>query len=145
MTDTPRCEPPRELRGVDGWHWLDGDRPIVARWYAASDYAGECWRINATQYSGEGAHKRGYRHIAPVTPPAEVDALRLALENMERDMLHEHQDAVDQYARAATLRATVARLVVALEESDAALVDWIADAAHETLTAAIARAKGDGV
>lgn len=76
MTDTPRCEPREELRGADGWHWLDGDRPIVARWYAARDYAGECWRINATQYSGEGAHKRGYRYIAPITPAAEVDALR---------------------------------------------------------------------
>ena len=64
-----RCEPPGHLRWVDGWHWLDGDQPIVAYWSAASDYVGASWRIDSTQYSSQGAHKHGYRYLAPVAAP----------------------------------------------------------------------------
>ena len=83
MTDeTPRCEPPPELRDRDGWHWVDADRPIVAFWYAATDWSSECWRINSTQYSPQGAQKRGYRYVAPAIPPAVVAALVEALEGL---------------------------------------------------------------
>jgi hypothetical protein len=70
-----RCEPPGQLRWVDGWHWLDGDQPIVAYWSAASDYHPEYWRIDSMQYSSQGAHKHGHRYLAPVATPAEVEAL----------------------------------------------------------------------
>lgn len=83
MTDeTPRCEPPPELRGHDWFHWLEADAPTIGRWYAATDFSGEAWRINSHQRSAQGAHRAGYRYLAPVTPPAVVAALVKALEGM---------------------------------------------------------------
>jgi hypothetical protein len=43
MTD--RCEPPPELRGVDGWHWVeDSGRIVAALWIADCDGLGTpCW------------------------------------------------------------------------------------------------------
>jgi hypothetical protein len=62
---------------------MDADCTIVARWYAATDWSSECWRINSTQYSPQGAQKRGYRYLAPVAPPDLVRELVEALKAVE--------------------------------------------------------------
>lgn len=66
-----RCEPPEELRGVDGWHWLetlDGRARFCHRWWKARGVWG--WAtIDARSLTG-------MRYLAPVATPAEVEALR---------------------------------------------------------------------
>lgn len=79
MTDA-RCEPPPELRGKDGWHWLvlmvnDGpSRPFAQRWHP--DRAGSDSEWGASYLSPSAAYLRGYRYLSPVHTPAEVAALR---------------------------------------------------------------------
>ena len=76
-TDPPRCEPPEELRGVDGWHWVK-----------AGDNPSECWRWSengrywqsTSAFSVRQASSYGYRYVAPVTAAATVAALAEALE-----------------------------------------------------------------
>lgn len=75
MTDA-RCEPPEELRGRDGWHWM--------RNKIGSD--GLAWWCSSRQdwtFAGRGKAESpatiaalGYTHIAPVLTPAEAAALR---------------------------------------------------------------------
>jgi len=76
-----RCEPPEELRGQDGWHWVDADRPLICQWLCADEYQrDEMWKMpSANLYSPESAYRRGYRYLAPVTTPAEVERLRADL------------------------------------------------------------------
>ena len=76
-----RCEPPEEFRGQDGWHWVDADRPLICQWLCADEYQrDEMWKMpSANLYSPESAYRRGYRYLAPVTPPAEVERLRADL------------------------------------------------------------------
>ena len=74
-----RCEPPEELRGVDGWHWLH--HPGWGEWparYSAPCHAGvwPIWQCPDSNWTTPAAHREGWRYLAPVTPPAEVDALR---------------------------------------------------------------------
>ena len=65
-----RCEPPEHLRWVDGWHWLN-DCPV--RWRADQQE----WEWNEDEWvPPKVAYYAGYRYIAPVSTPAEVDALR---------------------------------------------------------------------
>ena len=76
---TERCEPPPELRGVDGWHWVQdrtGD-PVVRRWLAGPYPA---WRHLSMPSTAELAYQAGYRYVAPVTAAATVAALAEALE-----------------------------------------------------------------
>jgi hypothetical protein len=80
-SDTPRCEPPEELRGRDGWHWVgheNGETPLLATWENPEWWpdTGGAWRIGSWLYMPEPTHKKGFRYIAPVATPAEVDALR---------------------------------------------------------------------
>lgn len=65
-----RCEPPEELRGVDGWHWLHDDCPVF--WIADQ---GE-WDWGNDEFRPPDDMPAGYRYLAPVTPHHEVDALR---------------------------------------------------------------------
>ena len=107
-----RCEPPPELRGVDGWHAFKmstGDATGIDCWYWVTrehypDIPNECsgsWtkeplRENAEfvwDFSDYGVTVHEY--LCPVATPAEVEALRA-----ERD----------------TLRARVARLEQALDQ-----------------------------
>ena len=80
MTD--RCEPPPELRGVDGWYWVCGRSGLTmpAHWYASPrDGIEPLWRNLFTQQTGTPAWAAAeweWRYIAPVATPAEVDALR---------------------------------------------------------------------
>lgn len=76
-----RCEPPEELRGVDGWHWVqaDADRLHPAKWSVHDEWwdlihiSGSAWEIG----------QLGYRYVAPVATPAEVKALRARVERLE--------------------------------------------------------------
>jgi hypothetical protein len=71
-----RCEPPAELRNRNGWHWLKygGDRnrflPDPALW--KRNY----WEVCGAKYSVTDACGFGWRYLAPVLTPAEVEALR---------------------------------------------------------------------
>jgi len=88
MTDETRCEPPPELRGVDGWHWVQAPvgEPHLARWHAAErDDVEPLWTSTHHVYSGTPRYvvrEWGWRYIAPVTPPAVVAALVEALEGL---------------------------------------------------------------
>jgi hypothetical protein len=78
---TARCEPPEELRGVDGYDLLAdnrGEEEIRKR--RRSDHAGMYgWNTGTGWISYDTATAIGWRYLAPVTPPAEVAALRSAL------------------------------------------------------------------
>ena len=151
MTD--RCEPPEELRGVDGWHWVQHGSvapPTMASWEMPEWWpeTGGAWRIGSHLYMPKPAHQKGWRYLAPVTPPAEVEALRAELERermrlaacgvvalsdtpasaqRNRDMLPEYRSAsCDDVARRVdecmALRATVAQMRAALEPFSRATV-----------------------
>ena len=78
MTET-RCEPPEELRGVDGWHWVEwtptGEtepyNPVAIWWDA--EVLGWCPDLPKCADTRELAE---YRYLSPVLTPAEVAALR---------------------------------------------------------------------
>ena len=79
MTD--RCEPPEELRGVDGWHWVQ--LPFVAvptpiAWMRNPDNQEREWRMPSSPafVSGESKTAQTWRYLSPVLTPAEADALR---------------------------------------------------------------------
>ncbi len=61
-----KCEPPEELRGVDGWHWVqwNNDAPECALW------------IGGFSWEHEDFGDRGWRYISPILTPTESDALR---------------------------------------------------------------------
>lgn len=88
MTDEKRCEPPPELRGVDGWHWVQAPvgEPHLARWHAAErDDVEPLWTSTHHVYAGTpryAVREWGWRYLAPVTPPATVTALVDALEGL---------------------------------------------------------------
>lgn len=70
-----RCEPPEELRGVDGWHWLTEHNPVL--WIADRQE----WEWGEDDWvTPDAAYRYGYRYLAPVTTPAIVRALVEALE-----------------------------------------------------------------
>jgi len=72
-----RCEPPEELRGVDGWHWLTEHNPVL--WIA--DW--QDWEWGEDDWvTPEAAYRYGYRYLAPVATPAEVAALRAELKRL---------------------------------------------------------------
>lgn len=133
MTD--RCEPPEELRGVDGWHWVDrhglGDPELLAwrRNSANGDF--EWWydRGGARFISGESQTASYWHYEGAALTPAEVAALReerdaaVAEERRVREAwtadaseLYEQRDTI------ATLRAENERMRDALEWSHAAFV-----------------------
>ena len=84
-----RCEPPEELRGVDGWHWVQAPvgEPHLARWHAAErDDVEPLWTSTHHVYSGTpryAVREWGWRYVAPVTPPAIVTALVDALQYLQ--------------------------------------------------------------
>lgn len=72
---TERCEPPEELRGVDGWHWLmpPSEEPEVGYWNAGSVR----WLFSGVEdsYPSDAMPDDRYRYIAPVASPGDVAAL----------------------------------------------------------------------
>lgn len=88
MSDALRCEPPPELRGVDGWHWVK--LPFVAvptpiAWMLNQDNQEREWKMPSSPafVSGESKTAQTWHYLAPVTPPAEVEALRAELKRCE--------------------------------------------------------------
>lgn len=75
---TEKCEPPPELRGVDGWHWVanSAGKEVPIRWNAGVSG----WWDDPVPIGPEYAHRDGYRYLAPCPPPATVAALVEALE-----------------------------------------------------------------
>ena len=73
---TARCEPPPEWRDRDGWHeWSDAGQPYYAFWH----YSHQSW-YTAWFLGGVQTENMAGSYTAPVTPHAEVEALRADLE-----------------------------------------------------------------
>ena len=135
MSDTQRCEPPEDLRGVDGWHSIAlphaevkrlGIDYAVARW-AATTKIWECMPHTELFYTTSiEAFAFGYRYLAPVTPPADVAALRAERDDWKRLCFIAEPEM-------AAMRADVAALVEALEKIRAAGCGFSAAIAHEAL------------
>ena len=103
--DTPaRCEPPPELAGMDGWHWVEAPaikQLFIRRWWRArGDW---CWA------DMDERTLRSFRYLTPVTPLAEVDALRA-------EVMRASTECADAMAYVVALRARVARLEEALRD-----------------------------
>lgn len=133
MSGQMRCEPQPEWRNRDGWHWVQDVSgyfvPTCARWQFNG---GGIWVFGGTQTARPSyAYRTGYRYLAPVATPAEVDALRA-----ERDELAEgkrlaiagqnhNAKLVEQRdAELAALRARVERLEAALRGLVADVADY---------------------
>lgn len=107
-----RCEPPPELRGKDGWHWvtLEGSkRQFTAFW--RSQY----WWDGLNKTRADSAYARSWRYLSPALTPAEVAALRA-----ERDAAVEARDIYTAAVKLAdneitTLRGEVENLRAALK------------------------------
>ena len=90
MADTEaRCEPPPELRERDGWHWVETPAKTrhIARWFSAHKPDIEPLWVSehlAHATTGWAAKEWGWRYIAPVATPAEVDALRAEADEWKR-------------------------------------------------------------
>lgn len=93
MTDKKRCEPPEEMRGSDGEHFVCGPNGLlfVALWHAAPHAGIEpLWHNAARTSTGTpawAANEWGWRYVAPVAPPATVASLVEALEKTERQLV----------------------------------------------------------
>ena len=130
-----RCEPPEELRGVDGWHWLT--HPKWGEWptrYSASCHAGvwPIWQCPDSNWTTPAAHREGWRYLATVATPAEVDALQAeASEWCQKAQLFED--------RIHKLRAELAAAREALRAAGAAMEALHPDAAGDMSDADYAR------
>ena len=133
MTDA-RCEPPLELRGKDGWHWV--------QWTQTPGYEVECQQWFAEDggfWGSDDIHMEGWRYLSPVLTPAEVAALRAERDaawnevEREREKYKADMAALVEVARwsqrsglqdaeLTTLRAEVEKLREALEWSHSAFV-----------------------
>lgn len=132
MSDAPRCEPPEELRGVDGWHWVDrhglGDAELLAWRQNPSNEEFEWWydRGGARFISGESKTASYWTYISPVLTPAEAAALRAERDAFQREAAWRENDQRSEAAKWATESATLRARVAVLE---GALRDIISDAA----------------
>jgi len=76
---TRKCAPPPELLGESGWYWVTGPHTTGPLYWvgARGAYTGQ-WQRDGDDQSPEEAYRIGCRYIGPVTPHAEVEALRAA-------------------------------------------------------------------
>lgn len=120
-----RCEPPEELRGVDGWHWVEApaiQMCFVRRWWRARGQW--CWA------DMDERTLRSFRYLAPVATPAEVDALRAeASEWCQKAQLFED--------RFHNLRAEISRLRFVLADIEMCHVLGVSRAGSEAEQAAL--------
>lgn len=66
-----RCEPPEELRGQDGWHWIADDQGLeVSQWIADAD---AWWYIDYFK-SPEKMTGWGFSYFCPVPTPDQISA-----------------------------------------------------------------------
>jgi len=93
-----RCEPPPEWRHMR-WHMLEADveplgwwPPKTAVWQAPAAWMGDTlgWSNDfGLGFDGpEEAAEKGWRYIAPVTPPTTVAALVEALERIAESQVY---------------------------------------------------------
>jgi hypothetical protein len=94
MTDT-KCEPPEELRGRDGWHWVQwgSDAPECQRWRKTGHWYGQHMGLP------------DWRYLAPAATPATVRALVEALEEVERQCVKHNINGIGNIGHAALARA----------------------------------------
>lgn len=112
-----RCEPPPELRGVDGWHWVQrtSDPPVVLWWVPGiQGFDGRWLTYGGNQLLPFSMAEDGWRYVAPVATPDEVEALRA-----ERDAARTAAAVARGHVAAndvviATLRARVSKMEGAL-------------------------------
>jgi hypothetical protein len=120
MTDTPRCEPPEELRGRDGWHWLSrqGCEPELIRWHLANDGETWLWSVPGLGTAGRAwMVAQGFRYIAPVATPAEGAVLRAERDELRAEKAELVESVEAALRQRANLRAEVARLREAIESA----------------------------
>lgn len=70
MSDAPKCEPPPDLRGVDGWHWVQcaDEQPRLLRWI---------WdRRSRMGFWGPWVDVKHYCYLSPALTPTEAATLR---------------------------------------------------------------------
>lgn len=72
-----RCEPPEELRGVDGvWYWVKsqhGDAPVAAMWSAPR----QVWAVlSDTTRTPEEMRSSGYAAVCPIPTPSALAAAK---------------------------------------------------------------------
>lgn len=111
-----RCEPPEELRGVDGWHWLElhgMTEPAPYRWQHEGIWCGLERHGSAVRPAWAG--KIGYRYLAPVATPATVRALVDALERIADDITVIEDAANPDNWPANVARAALARAALTQE------------------------------
>ena len=121
-----RCEPPPELRGVDGWHWVhDTGTEVhgVACWESKQQSwltmpGTEMWYCTPLE-----AGRYAWRYLSPVATPAEVEALRAerddlgrTIDNLAEEITALRKDVSDGCEKLTTLRARVAELEGALRD-----------------------------
>ncbi len=133
MTDT-KCEPPTELRGVDGWHWISEHSPVC--WIA--DQQG--WDWGEDDYvTPDAAYRYGYRYLAPVATPATVRALVESLEALNV-AIPAVLDAADIDAAVTVFMVRAVSPTGSRELAQRSLADML-DASR----AALARSKAEGL
>ena len=141
MTDA-RCEPPLELRGKDGWHWLvlmvngEPSCPFAQRWYP--DRAGSDSEWGSSYLSPSAAYLHGYRYLSPVLTPAEVEALR----QKYQDDMHAAIVRVGQWSqRSGQLEGERDAVAIAFRKLGAVLrvnmLRWVPEASHTMIDGAI--------
>ena len=94
-----RCEPPKHLRRLDGWHWvrwLNGKRQPKA-WDTQWGKAPSRWNWLGGWRSPEDAAESGWEYIEPVALPEEVAALRAEAARL-REALETWVSACDRLA-----------------------------------------------
>jgi hypothetical protein len=135
------CAPPAELRGVDGYHWVQ--LPFVAvatpiAWMVNPDNLEREWRMpsSAAFVSGESKTAQTWRYLCPTLAPAEADALRAELQRCEDACFDVQRDNIALRARQAELLAAAWGVMNERAHADANAMNEALDG----LRAAIAKA-----
>ncbi len=140
MTDA-RCEPPPELRGKDGWHWVvwtptgetEPYNPVAIWWDAEA--LGWCPDLPKCADTRELTE---YRYLSPVLTPAEVEALR----QKYQDDMHAAIVQVGQWSqRSGQLEGERDAVAIAFRKLGAVLrvnmLRWVPEASHAMIDGAI--------
>ena len=111
-----RCEPPEELRGVGGLHWVQWPEgpPQLLRWRYVPKIGAFGWTLSAHSTTAEGATNASWRYLAPVATPAEVAALRAERDAARAQAAITRGEQILIEKAIAILRARVDRLEAAL-------------------------------
>jgi len=142
---THRCEPPPELRDVNGRHWvrwasLPPGKEYIAFWSADE----QVWDGDTPWLNRDSGRQCLY--IAPVASPEEVEALRAQLARCETACFDVQRDNITMRAENALLRNALSALA-----SQSLGMIAVSDSTRHIVTAALAateqaaiRARGGG-